>query len=464
MGNGIFSPARDPDGMKNNILETIGNTPLVRLNKIGVDLRASIWVKVEYMNPGGSVKDRIATFIIEEAERSGKLKPGGTIVEATSGNTGTGLAMVAAVRGYKCIFVMPDKMSQEKIDHLRGYGTRVIVTPTNVDPEDPRSYYKVARRMVEETPNAFLANQYHNMSNPEAHYKTTGPEIWQQTGHQIGVFVAGLGTGGTISGVGRYLKEQNPNVKVIGADPIGSILSDLFHGNSGAIAQPYVVEGVGEDFKPTTLSFDYIDEIFQVTDKESFLMARRLAREEGIFVGGSCGTAIAGALKYAQAADREEMIVVLLPDSGLTYLSKLYNDEWMSANSYLDAKGNVRELLKETPLVSVTKESLVSEAFQKMKDSGVSQVPVLNEGKVEGMLHEKDLYEYLLKIPKGDPMVKDSGIVSADVAAIRRHTPIEALHDILAEKDAAIIIDEEGIALVVVTKTDVIRYLLGKPE
>ncbi len=321
--------------MKNDILEAIGDTPIVRLNSIGADLASEMFVKVEYMNPGLSVKDRIARLIVEDAENKGELAPGGTIVEATSGNTGAGLAMVAAIKGYRCVFVMPDKMSQEKIDRLRAYGAEVIVTPT-VALDDPESHYSVARRIVEETPNAILANQYNNPNNPESHYRVTGPEIWRQTGGAFDTFVTGLGTGGTISGTGKYLKEQNPNIKVVGVDPIGSILYGLFYGEENPASASYKTEGIGESFKPNTLSFENVDEVVRVTDKECLLTARRLAREEGILAGGSAGGAVAGALRYAESLEEPERIVTLMPDSGMFYLSKIFSDEWMAANGFLD--------------------------------------------------------------------------------------------------------------------------------
>ena len=283
-----------------NIIETIGNTPLVQLHSVAHDLPCTILAKLEFFNPGGSVKDRIGWAIVEDAERDGRLQPGGTIVEATSGNTGVGLAIAAAIKGYRCIFVMPDKMSQEKILLLRAYGARVVVTPTAVEPDDPRSYYSVADKLVAETPQAILANQYHNPVNPQAHFEGTGPEIWGQTGGKITHFVAGMGTGGTISGVGRFLKEQNSHIKIVGVDPIGSILYELHRSGQTVKADSYKVEGVGEDFLPTTTDLSVIDTIVQVTDRESFLMGRRLVREEGIFVGGSAGSAVVGAVKYAR--------------------------------------------------------------------------------------------------------------------------------------------------------------------
>ena len=323
--------------MKNNILEAIGDTPIVRLNAIGAEVESELFVKVEYMNPGLSVKDRIAVRIVEDAEKKGELRPGGTIVEATSGNTGAGLAIAAAIKGYSCVFVMPDKMSREKVDRLRAYGANVIVTPT-VALDDPESHYAVARRIVAETPNAILANQYNNPNNPESHYRTTGPEIWRQTGGEFDAFVAGLGTGGTISGTGRFLKEKNPGIQVVGVDPEGSILHGLFHGETDPEVGTYKTEGIGESFRPETLSFENVDEVVRVADGECLRMTRRLAREEGILAGGSAGGAVAGAVRYAESLERPKRIVTLLPDSGMFYLSKIFSDEWMAANAFLGAE------------------------------------------------------------------------------------------------------------------------------
>jgi cystathionine beta-synthase len=321
-------------GAMNNILEAVGHTPLVKLNKIGAHTPAEIYVKCEYMNPGGSMKDRIAIQIINDAEQSGALKPGGTIVEATSGNTGMGLALVAAVRGYHCIFVMPDKMSAEKVRALKAVGAKVVICPTDVAPEDPRSYYCVSRRIADETPNAFYANQYHNPSNPEAHYRSTGPEIWEQTGGAFDVFCAGMGTGGTLSGTGKFLREKKPQMQIIGVDPIGSLYYDKVKFDKIGLAHSYKVEGIGEDFFPSTMNLKILDDVIQVTDAECFAVARALARNEGILCGGSGGAAVAGAVKYAEKLAKPIRIIAHLPDSAIRYLTKYLDDEWMLANSF----------------------------------------------------------------------------------------------------------------------------------
>jgi len=314
-----------------SILDLVGQTPLLRLKNVIGELPALVLAKVEYFNPGGSVKDRIAMYMVDAAEASGQLKPGGTIVEPTSGNTGMGLALVAAQRGYHCIFVCPDKVSQDKIDALKAFGAEVVTCPTAVEPDDPRSYYSVSKRLSEETPNAFCPNQYHNQSNPQAHYETTGPEIWQQTAGKITHFVAGMGTGGTITGVGRYLKEQNPQVQIVGVDPEGSMYSDPSN------VHPYLVEGIGEDMMPSALDLEVVDEIVQIRDQESFDMTRRLPQAEGLLVGISCGAAVVGALRYARKHQlgAEAVMVILLPDSGRGYLSKAFNEEWLKKNNLL---------------------------------------------------------------------------------------------------------------------------------
>ena len=324
----------------NSITEAIGNTPLVKLNKVTGATDGTVLAKVEYFNPGNSIKDRIAVKMIEDAEAKGLIKPGGTIVEGTSGNTGMGLALVAIAKGYKCIFTTTDKQSKSKVDILRAMGAEVIVCPTNVEPEDPKSYYSVAARLAEETDNCYYPNQYDNKSNLQAHYETTGPEIWEQTEGKITHYVAGMGTGGTISGVGKYLKEKNPNIKVIGIDSVGSVYKKYFE--TGEFdkneIKPYMTEGIGEDIIPGTIEFEYIDAVLQVNDKESALETRALAKEEGLFIGWSCGAAVAGAKNYIkqQPLKKDDMMVVVLPDSGTRYISKVYNDEWMKEKGFLD--------------------------------------------------------------------------------------------------------------------------------
>lgn len=319
----------------NNILETIGNTPLVQLRNITKGIKPMILAKLEFLNPGGSVKDRMAFYMVEDAVKRGLLKPGGTIVENTSGNTGMGLALYAAVKGYKAVFTIPDKMSKEKIDLMKAFGAEVIICPTNVPPDSPESYYETARKIAKERPNSYYVNQYHNKGNVDAHYATTGPEIWEQTGGRIGYLVAGAGTGGTISGVSRFLKEKDPKIKTIGVDPIGSIYHDWFKYKKMTEPKVYMVEGIGEDMLCETMHFDVIDEIIQVSDRDSFLMARRLVREEGIFAGGSSGAAVYAALEVGKGLPKDKVVVVILPDTGRNYLSKVFNDEWMKEKGFI---------------------------------------------------------------------------------------------------------------------------------
>ncbi|TVQ91861.1 MAG: pyridoxal-phosphate dependent enzyme [Deltaproteobacteria bacterium] len=387
-----------------NILSCVGDTPLVRLNRVTAGLQSTLYAKVEFLNPGSSVKDRIALKIIEDAEREGLLEPGGTIVEATSGNTGAGLAMAAALKGYKCIFVLPDKQSEEKRAALRAYGAKVVVTPTDVEPEDPRSYYSVSKRIAQETPGAFYANQYHNPSNPQAHYESTGPELWGQLGQALDVFIGGLGTGGTITGTGRFLKEVHPSVQIVGVDPVGSLYYDYFKTGQLTQAFSYVLEGIGEDFLPSTMDFQYVDEVERVSDKECFQMTRRLAREEGLFVGGSCGAAVAGALKYLRRHDRPGLTaVVLLPDSGSRYLSKIYNDNWMAENGFTEdplGLGTVAEIISaqggpRTPIV-VKPDVSVHRAIDLLKEHGISTLPVMDGDRLVGVIHESRLLEAAL--------------------------------------------------------------------
>lgn len=446
----------------NSVVETVGNTPLVRLNNIGRHTKATIWAKLEYMNPGGSVKDRVAFQIVEDAEKSGELKPGGTIVEATSGNTGMGLALAAALKGYKCVFVMPDKMSDEKIMSLRAFGARVVITPTNVEPEDPRSYYCVSRRIADETPGAFYANQYHNQSNPKAHYHSTGPEVWEQTGGKIDAFVSAAGTGGTISGTGKYLKEQNPDVRIIAADPIGSVYYDYFYTGKMPPAHSYKVEGFGEDFLPSTMHFDFVDEVIRVTDKECFDYARRLVREEGIYTGGSSGGAVAAAVKWAERVDREANIVTIMCDSASRYLSKVFNDDWMREHGFLGDdrnSGTVADLLAHRgrgELYTAAPSDSVRDVISKFKKEGFSQVPVLDGTDVVGIVNERDLLDFL--VGGGDPGAPIESCVETNFAIVEPVNQVSMLAQFFTQ-DLTVLVRSQNRLVGLVTKIDYIDFV-----
>lgn len=452
-----------------DILQTIGKTPLVRLKRLGRGLPCPVYAKVEFFNPGGSVKDRIAVNMIEEAERSGRLKPGGTVVESTSGNTGLGLAIVCAKKGYKAIFVMPDKMSQEKIQLLRAFGARVVITPTAVAPEDPRSYYNVAKRLVAETPNAILANQYHNPENPRSHYLTTGPEIWEQTGGQVTDVVIGIGTGGTISGVGRYLKEHNPDIRIVGVDPVGSLLLETWQqGGIPEDAHPktYKVEGIGEDFLPSTLDLSVIDEVIQIGDKESFLWARRLVKEEGIFSGGSSGTAIAAAIQYAKTLTPDRLVVVILPDSGSRYLSKFYDDKWMRENGFLSAEwseASLSEVLAVKSiqgLITARVDDRMTDVIALMKAHDISQMPVLHSDQsLAGLVTEVDLLKHLLEnshVHSADETI--AKIVCPTQAVFPASTPLEAVLPAIMDGQVALV-TEENHPVGILTKIDILDFI-----
>ena len=452
-----------------NILQAIGKTPLVRLSRVGRGLPCLLYAKVESFNPGGSVKDRIALNMIEEAERSGRLKPGGTVVESTSGNTGVGLAIACALKGYKAAFVMPDKMSQEKIQLLRAYGARVVITPTAVEPEDPRSYYNVAKRIVSETPNAILANQYHNPENPHSHYLTTGPEIWEQTQGRVTDVVVGMGTGGTISGVGRFLKEQNPDIQMVGVDPSGSILLETWqqgHVPENAQASTYKVEGIGEDFLPSTLDLSVIDAVLRVTDKESFLWTRRLVKEEGIFCGGSSGSAVAAAVRYAQNLSADRLLVVVLPDSGSRYLSKVFDDKWMRENSFLVTEWSeisLRDVLAKkasTNLITARLDDRITDVIARMKNYDISQVPALdNDGNIAGLVTEVDLLKYMLEAGQRiGPEATIAPILQEAQATYPAHTLLEeVLPDII--EGYVILVTEDRHPIGILTKIDVLDYI-----
>ena len=452
-------------GALSDITKAVGHTPIVKLNRVTEGLESDIYVKCEYLNPGGSHKDRVGLNMIKDAEAAG-LKPGGTIVEATSGNTGASLALIAAIKGYKCVFVMPDKMSQEKISTLRAFGAKVVVCPTAVEPEDPRSYYQVAKRIAEETPNCFYANQYHNQSNPNAHYLSTGPEIWEQCGHELDVFVTGMGTGGTISGTGKFLKQKKPDMKMVGVDPVGSLYYDFV--KSQRITKPfsYKVEGIGEDFFPSTMNLNIIDDIIRVDDKECFLMTRDLVRLEGIFCGGSGGAAVAGAIKYAKASGRKENILVLMPDGASKYISKIFNDDWMRENGFLDEEkglGTVRDLLAHKPAGSVLTapaKATVREVIETMKKHGISQLPVLEGTRLRGMIEEVDLLRHLVQ-GNGTLDSTIEGIIESDYATVTSQTKVELLKGVLNDAKIAIVLDKE-VVTGVVTKIDLIEFLAAK--
>ncbi len=456
-----------PD-IEDNILGTIGQTPLVRLNRVARGLRCTLAAKLEFLNPGGSVKDRIALNIIEAAEREGRLKPGGTVVEATSGNTGVGLAIVCAIKGYKSVFVMPDKMSTEKIRLLRAFGSKVVITPTAVAPDDPRSYYKVADRIVEDTPNSILANQYHNPENPRSHYATTGPEIWQQTAGHVTDVIIGMGTGGTITGVGRYLKEQNPKIRLVGVDPLGSILYET-HQLGRVPDEPhpktYKTEGIGEDFLPTTLDLSVVDEVIQVGDKESFLTTRRLVREEGIFCGGSSGTAVAGALRYCRNLGADRLVVVILPDSGSRYLSKVFDDDWMRENGFLEsawAGATAADVLGTKSLrevITAQPDDRVSDIIHTLKEHDISQLPVIDHGgHLLGLVNEVDLLNFMVLGENGSPDHTIASLVRADVATIGPDAPLESLMSVFVNRQVAVVV-EAGSVTGILTKIDILDYL-----
>jgi cystathionine beta-synthase len=470
-------PAGDfPKGLRNksmskilpNVLAAVGNTPLVRLNRVTAGLPATICVKVEACNPGRSVKDRIALAVVEDAEKKGLLKPGGTIVEPTSGNMGVALAIVAAVKGYKCIFTIPDKMSIEKIRRLRAFGAEVVVTPTAVPPESPQSYYSVARRLAQEIPGAYLPMQYDNRANTQAHYFSTGPEIWDQSGGKVTHFVAGMGTGGTISGTGKFLKEKNPGCTVVGVDPEGSILAREFARQkwSWNDSHPYKVEGIGEDFVPKNLLFQYIDDVVTVGDRDAFLMGRRLTREEGIFCGGSSGAAVEGGLRYARDKQlgQNHLIVVLLPDAGEIYLSKMYSDEWMKQNQFLGKSVHVGEILsrktRQLPeILSAQVNATVRDAIATMNRSGVSQLPVFDKGNLIGSLTESALFQKTIEAP--DVMELTVGaLLEPPFPTVGPDEEVDAVVKLL-KSSPAVLVREQAKYTGIVTRFDVVEHLAG---
>src|ERR671934_994791 len=454
-----------------SVLELVGNTPIVRLDRIGRDVAPQLLAKLEYLNPGGSVKDRIGLAMIEAAEREGKLRPGGTIVEPTSGNTGVGLAIAAAGRGYKCIFVMPDKMSQEKISMLRAYGADVVITPTAVEPESPESYYSVSSRLAEEIPGGYKPDQYSNMANPQAHYDVTGPEIWEQTGGEIDAIVISVGTGGTISGVGRYFKERKPEVLIVGVDPEGSV----YTAKDEQDVHPYLVEGIGKDAWPKTMDPSVVDEWISVSDRDSFLVARRLAREEGLLVGGSGGTTVFAALEVARRFGRDARILTLIPDTGRNYLSKFFDDNWMLEHGFVERVAptpTVEQVLRskryeeaDVPdLVTIASHQKVGEAIDVMQRYSISQLPVVRNGEVSsladviGSLHDRDLLELVFRNPDAlhDDVVE---AMQPPLATIEAGTTFDEVFATLTGRTNAIVVARRGKPIGVLTRSDLLEYL-----
>ncbi len=448
----------------NNILELIGKTPLIKLNKITKDIKSKIYVKAEFLNPGGSVKDRIGLKMIEAAEREGILKPGGTIIEATAGNTGVGLALVAAIKGYRCIFVMPDKMSQDKVNLLKAYGAEVIITPTSVAPDSPESYNGVADRLAKEIPNAYRPNQFENPNNPLAHYLTTGPEIWEDSQGKVEVFVASMGTGGTISGTSKYLKEKNPNIIVVGADPQGSILS-------GDSPHSYKVEGIGEDFIPKTFNRQIVDDMVRVSDKESFNTARRLAREEGLLVGGSSGTALAAALKYAERLEKSKYIVALLPDTGRNYINKIFSDQWMQENGFWEGKRSRTVTIKEIllnkknlpPLISVSPQDKLIRAVSLIQEFNISQLPVIDGENIVGSLNEASLMQLLhdgIEFERQDIAT----VMGKPLPSLEERTDISEAYRVLLSGATGIVVKKEGVPIGLITRADLVSYWISQKK
>ena len=448
----------------NNILETIGNTPMVRLNKVTKEVKATVLAKVETTNPGNSVKDRMAVKMIEDAEKAGLIHPGGTIIEGTSGNTGMGLALVAIIKGYKLICVLNDKQSKEKMDILRAVGAEVVVCPTAVEPTDPRSYYSVSRRLASETPNSWYVNQYDNLSNRIAHYESTGPEIWEQTGGKITHFVVGVGTGGTISGVGKYLKEKNPNIKIWGIDTYGSVFkkykeTGIFDENE---IYPYITEGIGEDILPANVDFDIIDRFEKVTDKDAAVYTRKIAREEGIFVGNSAGSAIKGLLQLKDELTEDDVVVVLFHDHGSRYVGKIFNDEWMRERGFLEedfkTAGELVAKHENTPLVTVFAEELVSHAIAKMRKFGISQIPVLKDGKFVGSIDDSQVYTLLVE----NTELKDaaiSSIMNEAFPIVTSNTHLEDVCKLINKNTPAVLVELPNGEHQIVTRYDIISAM-----
>jgi cystathionine beta-synthase len=447
----------------NNILETIGNTPMVKLNTITKDIPATILAKIETTNPGNSIKDRMAIKMIEDAEKSGALKPGGTIIEGTSGNTGMGLAIGAVIKGYKCIFTSTDKQSKEKFDALRAFGAEVIVCPTNVEPEDPRSYYSVSSRLEREVPNSWKPNQYDNLSNSQAHYEQTAPEIWEQTEGKITHLVAGVGTGGTISGIARYLKEKNPNIKIIGIDTYGSVFKK--YKETGIFDKeevyPYITEGIGEDFLPKNVDFSLIDHFEKVTDKDAALMTREIALKEGIFAGNSTGSAVAGVLQLKEMFKEGDVVVIIFPDHGSRYMAKMYNEDWLRERGFLkDEKLTARDIVRKKErqeIITIDIEKSVLEAINLIKSLNISQIPVTQKGMVIGKITESDILDALLENPgvKSQPI---KNITTAPFPFVDLNTSIDKISSMINRDNIAVLVEVEG-NIEIITQYDIINAM-----
>jgi cystathionine beta-synthase len=449
--------------IKNNILETIGNTPIIRINKITKDIPATILAKVDYFNPGNSIKDRMAIKMIEVAEQEGKLKPGGTIIECTSGNTGMGLALAAIVKGYKCIFATTDKQSKEKIDILKAVGAEVIVCPTNVEPDDPNSYYSVARRLAKEIPNSFHSNQYDNLANRLAHYETTGPEIWEQTDGKITHFVCTAGTGGTVTGTAKFLKEKNPNIQIWAIDVYGSLLTKYF--KTGEIdmteVHPYISEGFGEDFVPENYDMSVIDHFEQVTDKDGAIMARRIAKEEGLFCGYSAGSCLQGLIQLKDKLKKEDVVVCVFHDHGSRYLAKIYNDQWMMERGFLEVK-TLKDIVSargsKQKLISINSNSLVSDAVSLMRKYEIEHIPVINDDQIIGSISENGLFQKLFS----NPEIKESKVIDtieSEYPMVDFNTPVEKISTFINKNNGAVLSKDESGTIHIITKYDILQAL-----
>jgi len=448
----------------NNILETIGNTPMVRLNKITKDIKATVLAKIETTNPGNSIKDRMALKMIEDAEKDGRLKPGGTIIEGTSGNTGMGLAIAAVIKGYKCIFTSTDKQSKEKFDALRAFGAEVIVCPTNVEPEDPRSYYSVSSRLEREVPNSWKPNQYDNLSNSQAHYEQTGPEIWAQTEGKITHLVVGVGTGGTISGTAKFLKEQNPDIQVLGIDTYGSVFKK--YKETGIMDKneiyPYITEGIGEDFLPQNVDFSLIDHFEKVTDKDAALMTRQIAMQEGIFAGNSTGSAVAGVLQMKDRFKEGDVVVIIFPDHGTRYLGKMYNEDWLRERGFLkDEKLTARDIIRKkesAEIITIDTEKTVIEAINTIKTLNISQIPVTQQGMVIGKITESDILDALLENPslKSQPL---KTIMTAPFPFVDLNASIDKISSMINKENIAVLVEDEKGQIEIITQYDIINAI-----